>query len=336
MAANRLEQLVDAWAPRLQRAFLAAIADIRDRAQIGVIAAMLERGDIDGAVRAVGLDPAAFRALDAALVEAFEDGGNYTTARLPALREPSGHRLEIRFDVRNPRAEAWLRDHSSTAVREILDDQRTLIRASLDAGMAAGRNPRDVALDLVGRIDPKTKRRDGGAIGLTASQEEWVRRYAAELANGDLSALTRKLRDRRFDGAVRKAIAAGQPIPAEKIAAMVAAYKNRALRYRAEVIGRTEAMTSLHQAQDEATRQALDAGQLRRGVITKIWRSAGDARVRDTHRALNGAQIPFEALFVSQSGVRLRYPGDPNAPASEILQCRCTIQVKVDYLAEVL
>ncbi|GJE00550.1 hypothetical protein [Methylobacterium isbiliense] len=320
-AANRLDQLIDAWAPRLQRAFLAAVADIRDRARIGVIVTMLERGDIDGAVRAVGLDSAAFRALDAALVQAFEEGGNYTTVRLPALREPDGYRLEIRFDVRNPRAEAWLRDHSSTAVREILDDQRTLIRASLDAGMAAGRNPRDVALDLVGRIDPKTKRRDGGAIGLTSSQEAWVRRYADELARGDLAALDRQLRDKRFDGTVRKAVAAGKPLTAEQIAAMVAAYRNRALRYRAETIGRTEAMAALHQSQDEAMQQAIDAGQIQEGRVMKVWRSAGDGRVRDTHRGLNGKAVPFNGAFVSASGARLRFPGDPLAPASEIVNC---------------
>ncbi|ACL61751.1 phage minor head protein [Methylobacterium nodulans] len=334
MAAS-IADLIDAWAPRLQRAFLAAIADIQDKAQIGVIAALLERGDVNGAVEAVGLDPVAFRALDATTAQAFEDGGTFTVARFPALRQPNGHRLTIRFDVRNPSAEDWLRDHSSRKVTEIVDDQRVMIRAALTAGMVAGRNPRDVALDLVGRINPATGRREGGTIGLTAHQEEWARRYADQLARLDPAALTRQLRDKRFDSTVRTAIEQGKALKADQIAKMVLAYRNRALRYRAETIGRTEAMAALHQSQHEATQQAINAGQINPMHVEEIWRTTLDGRERDTHRAMNGQRVRRGQPFVSPSGARLRYPGDPQAPAAEIVNCRCYVEVKVNFLAGV-
>lgn len=335
MAAS-IADLIETWAPRLQRAFLAAIADIADRAQVGVIARMIERGDIDGALAAVGIDPVAFRVLDATTAQAFEAGGNHTVARMPALRRLDGHRLTIRFDVRNPSAEEWLRDHSSRKVTEIVDDQRQMIRTALTAGMVAGRNPRDVTLDLVGRIDPATGKRQGGTIGLTTSQEEWVRRYADELARLDPNALTRQLRDKRFDGTVRKAIEAGKPLTADQIAKMVAAYKNRALRYRAETIGRTEAMASLHQSQEEATQQAISAGQINPVQVVEIWRTTIDGRERDTHRQMNGQTVRRGQPFISPSGARLRYPGDPRAPASEVINCRCWCEVRVDFLAEIV
>lgn len=330
-----IADLIETWAPRLQKAFLDAVSVILDRAQVGLIATMLERGDVDGAIRAVGLDPVAFRDLDRSLGETFDAGGNAAMGRVPAVREPSGHRLDILFDTRNPVAESWLRDHSSTLVTDIVADQRVAIRQALTAGMAAGQNPRTVALDLVGRVDAATGKRAGGTIGLTASQEAWARNYAEELARADPAALSRSLRDKRFDRAVQKAIKDGVPISADLQAKMIAAYRNRALRYRAEAIGRTEAMTALHQAQDESFRQAIEAGQIRRQDVRKVWRSAGDARVRDTHRSLNGQSVGMSDTFRSSSGARLRFPGDPQAPASEIINCRCACEYRVDYLANV-
>lgn len=334
-AGPDIAALVEAWAPQIAKAFLEAIALIRDRAQVGQIATMLERGDINGALSAVGLDPAAFRSLDTALAQAFEAGGNATTTKIPASRTAVGHRLDILFNARNPEAEDWLRSHSASLVTEIVEDQRTMLRAALTAGMEKGRNPRDVALDIVGRINRTTRRREGGAIGLTTSQEEWVRNYEAELAAGDPKALTRTLRDKRFDRTVARAIREGQQIPAEVLAKMVAAYRNRALRYRGEAIGRTEAMAALHKAQDESFRQAIAAGQVDARDVRKVWRSAGDGRVRDTHRMLNGETVGFTQSFASPSGARLRYPGDARAPAAEIIQCRCWCEYRIDFLANV-
>ncbi len=330
-----IDALIDSWAPKLQRAFMLAIAGIRDAAQVGLIAKMLERGDVDGAIRAVGLDPLAFRDLDKAIADAFEDGGRRAAADIPALGQPSGHALKILFDVRNMSAEAWLRQHSAGLVTAIVDDQRVAIRQHLEAGMAAGSNPKDVALDLIGRVNPATGNRAGGVIGLTASQEEWARNYAAELASNDPSALTRNLRDKRFDKTIQKAIDAGTPLPADVQAKMVATYRNRALRYRGETIGRTEAMTSLHQAQDEAYQQAVAKGQVKPANVRKIWASARDSRVRHTHKVLDGTSIGMAEVFVSPSGARLRFPGDPSAPAAEVIQCRCHVTYRVDRLANV-
>jgi hypothetical protein len=333
---RRLIDLIEDWSPRLRDAFLAAVAKIRDSAQIGVIVAMLERGDVNGAIDAVGLDPIAFRSVDSAIAQAFEDGGEFTMQRIPALRT-SNARLNVLFDVRNPRAEDWLRERSSTLITEIVDDQRSMIRQHLTAAMEAGQNPRAVALDLVGRLDRASGKREGGVIGLTTGQDAWATRYARRVASslpGDLqAALGMKLRDKRFDRAVEKAIREGRPVPAEMREKMVQAYRARALRYRGENIGRTEAMRSLHAAQTESYRQAIDAGQIVESTVFKFWRDARDVRVRETHRGLNGQRVAFRAEFVSPSGAHLRYPGDERAPVSETAQCRCWMEVKIDFLA---
>jgi len=42
---------------------------------------------------------------------------------------------------------------------------------------------------------------------------------------------------------------------------------------------------------------------------------------RDTHAALDGKVIPSEEPFVTIDGNHLMYPGDPNGPASEVINC---------------
>lgn len=334
MSANRFDQIIALWEPRLKAAFNDAIYGIRNAAQIEQIVRMLESGDVDGALRAVGLDPLQFRALEKAIYDAYEGGGNYVAKSIPALRDPNGISVVFRFAVRNVIAEAWLRDYSAALIRDILEDQRYMVRQFLSYGLSQGLNPRSVALDLVGRINRLTKRREGGLIGLTSSQEEWVRSYADALASDNpLDALSRSLRDKRFDAVVRSYVAQGKPIPADKIDAMVAAYKNRALRYRGENIARTETLRALHEAQQEAIRQAIESGQVAAKDVTMIWRTAKDNRVRDSHRAMNGQRVSYGSSFTSGNGVSIRFPCDARAPANETINCRCFCEASIDFLS---
>jgi hypothetical protein len=334
MTVNRIDQLAAQFEPRLRSAFLKAIYDTRDAAQIGAIAAKLERGDIDGALSAVGIDPARFRDLDTAITAAFEAGGRFTAGQIPGLRDDDGARLKIVFDVRNPAAEQWLRGRSSTLIREIVDDQREMARGVLVQGMTAGANPRQTAIDLVGRVDPASKRRVGGAIGLTSSQEQWVRAYRAELADPKTMqrALERKLRDQRFDRTVMRAVREGRSLTTDEVDAMVRNYRNRALKYRADGIARTESIRAMNQAQIEASRQAIRAGQVDAAAMVKVWIATSDGRTRDTHAAMDGQEVGVDDPFVSPSGARLAYPGDPSAPAHETINCRCTMVTRVDFL----
>ncbi|MFG1462266.1 phage minor head protein [Xanthobacter sp. DSM 24535] len=341
MASNRsIDQLIEDWTPQLRRAFLDAVYAMRDRVQVELLVTMLERGDVDGAIRAVNLDPVSLRGFDRILADAYEAGGKSTASGIPALREPSGHILKVGFNVYAPSAVEWIRAYGADLIREIEGDTEAMIRNRLASGLAAGENPRNVALDIAGRKNGATGKREGGIIGLASSQEQWVRSFESRLKSGDPAALAEamqmKLRDKRFDRSIEKAIREGRPLPAGMIAKMTAAYKSRALRYRAETISRTEALTALHQSQEEGWRQAISAGQVKESLISKTWHDSRDVRVRDTHHVMNGQKVPFSTPFASPSGARLRYPGDPQAPARERIKCRCWCEYRVDYLAEVM
>jgi hypothetical protein len=327
--------MIKEWDAQLRRAFLDSIYQMRNVAHIEQIARMLANGDIAGAVRAVGLDPAQFRGWERTLANAFESGGRATANLVPIRSDANGFRTIVQFGVRNPSAEQWLKTHSSKSVTEILNDQRTMIREHLSDGMAKGVNPRTAALELVGRVDANG-RRQGGVIGLTSSQTEWVRNYRNELASDNpLSALSRELRDRRFDAAVKRAAASGEPIPYDLREKMVTSYKNRALKYRADAIARTEAMAALHQSQDEAMRQAIDSGAINADQVTYIWNATQDDRTRESHAVMDGQEVGQDEPFITGNGVQLMYPGDPNGPPEEVINCRCWREPKIDFLAGV-
>lgn len=58
--------------------------------------------------------------------------------------------------------------------------------------------------------------------------------------------------------------------------------------------------------------------------VQKIWVSARDHRVRHTHRLVNNERVDENALFSNG----LLYPGDMNAPAKEVCNCRCRVTYK--------
>lgn len=324
MPANRFDELIEHWDSQLRKAFLESVQKIKQQARLDQITKMLENGDIESAVRAVGLDPASFRPFDKTFQAAYEAGGIATADLAPA-------RLQFQFNIRNPAAEDWLRRYSSKLITEVFDDQRQMIRNFLTDGLARGANPRQTALDLVGRIG-RNGLRQGGVIGLTETQMRWYLNYAHELIDDPKATLKRALRDKRFDKLILRYAKSDDLIPPETAAKMLRAYQNRALRYRAETIARTETLTALHQAQNQAIEQMIQSGAVTRDQVKSIWRATKDNRVREAHRDLSGRSAPFGAAFHSELGP-IRFPGDPEATPANTINCRCWLEPKIDFLA---
>lgn len=329
-----LLDLIDKFAPEIQAAFLVAFENVRDDAIIGKIIDAITAGDIATAVKFTGLSEQALRPLTAAIEVAFEAGGVFTANQ---FYRPVSQAV-FRFNVRNSRAEAYLRDYSSQLVTRITNEQTDLIRNFMQQGMTEGINPRQIALDLIGRIDPVTGKRVGGVIGLTPQQAQWVSNMRTDLETLDERYFTRELRDKRFDPTVRRAIDSGTLLPSETVDSLITRYDNSLLRLRGETIGRTEALTSLNKSQDEAVKQLIDSGSVRQSQVKGEWDSSGnDGRTRETHLEMEGQQRGMDEPFVSPSGARLMFPGDSSlgAPPEEIINCRCRKKLIIDWLADV-
>lgn len=82
---------------------------------------------------------------------------------------------------------------------------------------------------------------------------------------------------------------------------------------RAGVIARTEVHNSTQYGTMQGYKQA--------GLTTKIWVAVLDGATRDSHAAVDGEERPINRPFSNG----LMFPGDPNAPAEEVINCRCVI-----------
>lgn len=336
---KRINDLLEPYSKELRDAFFEAIDDLTSNADVKLIIAALEAGNVEAALSALNIDSAVFSTFDQTVARAYQAAGAQAASSLPALTDAEGKTLVIRFNGRNPIAEQWLLNYSKNVIVEITNDQVSMARNHLVDGLANGRPPTQMALDLVGRLNRATGKREGGVIGLTDYQAGLIRNAAGQLSSGSASEmrayLGRALRDKRFDASVLKAIQDGKAIPAEQQRRMIDQYKSRMLDYRGKTIARTEAMKALHAAQQESITQAANAAGVAPNSVRRIWRTASDKRVRDSHSAMEGQSVGLDEPFTTGDGVQLMYPGDEGAPAEEVINCRCDVEIRIDYLANI-
>lgn len=96
---------------------------------------------------------------------------------------------------------------------------------------------------------------------------------------------------------------------------------------RARRIARTEVVTSANGA---AIIQAQETGV----PMNKVWLAVNDKRTRHSHRNVDNQTVPLDTPF-NVNGTQMMQPGvrdQPNGlkvPASEVVNCRCTVAFEV-------
>lgn len=84
------------------------------------------------------------------------------------------------------------------------------------------------------------------------------------------------------------------------------------------------ARTERTRVQSQARVQAMEEAAAMGIQIEYEW-STRMVNSRDTHIAMNGQCRKTGEAFNSPSGAVLRYPGDPSAPAKEVINCQCVL-----------
>lgn len=321
----KIEAMSDKLEPRLAAAFLNAFNRVRSRVTLSRIEVAVQTGSFEDLVDLLSLNPSDAAQIGEQVREAFMVGGNYEASKAPAGI--------FRFNGINQQALEAMSGSAATLVAQINEATRQAVAEVMRQGLISGRNPKSVALDLVGRIGTNG-RRQGGIIGLNGPQTKYVANMRTALAEGDLAGYRAKtLRDKRFDKQVEKLLREGKKIPAQLSERITGRYSDRLLRSRGETIGR-EAIGHLNAGRLEATRQAVEQGVVEERDTYKIWHSTGDNKDRDTHAAMNGQKRLINELFESPSGARLEGPQDSShgAGAEETVNCRCWMEIYIDFI----
>lgn len=216
-------------------------------------------------------------------------------------------------DSEASRAAAIIRDSSLDSIADLSDRQRTGIRRTLARAIENGKSVPATAGDIRGMLD------------LTDAQQNAVDSYRALLQGSSARALGRDLRDRRYDGRLQDAIDNGEVLSDPQINRMVDRYAAIMLNARAETIARTEMLGAVSAARQEALHEEVELGGFDPKSVRRRWNATKDKRTRDSHAEMDGQTVGLDEPFISGLGNELMYPGDPDAPAEDRINCRCVV-----------
>ncbi len=313
-----IEQLLSDESDNIRRAFNTFVRTVRDSTVLNRIVRYLRGDNIRSALDVITeyvtefsnvLSLAFMRTARTEVNIARRASGDFAE-RLTAAK--------FTFNPGDKTTEAIMRRSQLQFIREFSTEQRDAVRTALQQSLRSGENPIQAA------------RRFRDSIGLTRYQLNAVDNYRALLERGSVEALNRQLRDLRFDGTVMRAINQDIVLSQGQIDRMVERYSEKMLNYRANMISRTESMRTVSQASHAANWQMVDSVGADPTKVERTWISTLDSKVRDTHRAMHHQKvIGMDTPFVSSSGARLLHPGDPTAPASETIHCRCKVVILV-------
>jgi hypothetical protein len=316
ITAGERARLNRLWAQthgRLLRSLNAFLARTQSDETLRRVIDLLERNNVEGVMNLIDQHVAVLgneipnRWRDVASAEA-ADLGDRLQEQFPDTLSAG-----IGFNPTNEEAARLMAANRLEFVTEYGRKQRDVTREALVDALRTGLGPRAAAV----------KFRD--TMGLTQLMYRTVNNYMQILQSLSPEALSRDLRDRRFDRTVESAIANRTMLSKEQIDRMVTRYRDRMKMWRSEMIARTETSKVLGQARQEAQRQVHAQAGIPDAWVRRQWNTTLDGRERDTHHEMDGQQIEgMNSRYQSPSGAQLRYPGDPLAPAAEIVNCRCT------------
>lgn len=338
--SRRFRALIASYEAEMQRAFNDAIASIRGALDWPGLIAALERGDVDGAVSAIGIDNGDFLALWQKANEAYIAGATATVETLTVSGLTAAQAAGIRFDMTNPRAEAYMTTDTARMVQQISDDSRQAVQETLLRGYQDGRGPRDIATDIAGRV--VGGRRQGGVVGLDAGRAhrldmvsqgmrtpEGVRGLVIVRRDGTLG-----LRY-KVNAATEKAILAayrrGAAVPEAVRIRSENQFRNALLKARGDTIARTETGMAVAAGRREEWQQVIDKLGRSPMDVEKRWLAgSGGMDPRWWHQAANNMIVRgLDTPFVFANGGSLQCAHDPSGDPGEVINCTCSVSYRL-------
>lgn len=300
---QRLHRRGRTLTPEMRADLLRAFRLIGNSLNEREVSRLLHARDIENAIRTAFadklLDPPFLSVRDRIRTDVSE-GARRATVVVPGLTEAE-RTLAATFNVLNPRVITAVRTLESRVLDSLKSDIRETARAFIENALRDGTAPGTVARQL----------RD--VVGLAPNQEEAIRNFRRLLESNDREALTRALRDRRFDPTVKRAMASGEGLSVKQVDSMVNAYSQRMIAFNAETQARTATLDSLKLGQRLSWGDAVDKGIVDPDRLMKRWVGVKDSRERQEHLDMEGEVVPYDAPFSNGELV----------PGESTYNCRC-------------
>lgn len=311
---RKVRALLEQLEPKVALAFRDAIYAARKQVDLAALIDALDRGDIGAAVRLLQLPQGVLFTIEDAVRQAYIEGGKMIATAAPSAL--------LGFNGGTPRALEWLRELSSVRIQGIADDTLSATRAALVAGREQGMGSRAIARMVTGvKVG---QRREGGILGLTSQQTDSIMSARAKLLSGDPKLMREyfnlKLRDRRYDAQIKKAIKEGRAITGANLDKILEAHKSKALAYRGKLIAKDQTFQALEAGRREGVAQALENPSVE--SASKRWQHNFAKEPREDHVAMSGTVLGFNEPFVF-GAVSMQYAHDPNGGAEHNLGCGC-------------
>ena len=310
-----LIQAAEKMEPKLRQAFLNAIAALKDQVDIDALTAAIASGDVGQVLHLLNIQNTLSGILQgkglAAGVQSMQDVLQATFAagaQAAMFSLPTNISVGISFNLMNPKTTEFLNNYTFNMIQQVSQVTRDQVQQVVLNAFTNGGHPFEQAREIK------------QFIGLTAQQEAAVNNYRSMLSSGGASdlreALTRSLRDGRYDRSLLSALRSGQSLPQDKIDAMTERYRQRYLQYRAQNIARTESIRASNKGQRALWHDAVDQG-LMSPDTEREWEISGDEDTCPECEALDGTTAGLDEEFA---------PGilDPPDPHTS---CRCNTKL---------
>jgi hypothetical protein len=289
--------------PRLARAYAAVLAGLRAAFTLAQWDDIVQRGDVTPITEALNAQP-----LQMALRESVAASAGETAIL---------GQLKVEFDILHPYVSDALRIFESRAIQTLEQEVRSGVLAYLNTTVSRGINPREIARGL----------RD--QIGLPPNLVQAGARYREMLTSGDAGqlkqALTRAIRDKRFDGTIERAISGQTSLTREQIDRQMERWYERALTVHTETIARTASMDAVNVGNRLAWQQVVADGQVSIHNLRRYWVVAKDEKVCPDCKPvpmMNPDGRAWDELFATPVG-------DVLIPTLHF-RCRCVIWTAVE------
>jgi SPP1 gp7 family putative phage head morphogenesis protein len=301
--------------PKVRDAFLRAVEIVRGRIEMDKLIEALRSGNADAALAVLALDKNFAAALQGSGLEAgiqsFRDAVRdaYASGAREAIDQlPRSVSTELSFDMLSRQSLDFLASYEFSLIRDLTEQSKEAIRQVLVRAFEVGGHPREQAREI------------REVIGLTGRQEAAVENFRRALSSNDTlrGALSRSLRDGRYDRTLLSALNSGRGLSQEQIEKMTTRYRERYLKYRAETIARTETIRAAMRGQREAWRQAEEQGLFGSKRVLRMWIASGDEATCEQCNSLDGETAGLDEEFE---------PGVMEPPDTHP-SCRCTVTLE--------